>query len=171
MIKSNNNNKEQIGADMNSIEKALEFTKQKHEGQLRKNGSPYYHHPLAVSNRLKEKGYGIDYQMAGLFHDLLEDTDAMEEEILELSNEIVLEAVKLVTKSERVPESEYIAKILENPIAKAVKNEDRIHNLEEALHGDPAFVKRYLEDTRRFYVGRFSTELDEMYERLELVFS
>ncbi len=153
------------------IEKAIEYTTEKHEGQLRKNGSPYINHPIAVMEALREKGYDSDYQLAGLFHDLLEDTEATEEEVLALTNEKVLEAVKLVTKSEDVPEEEYIEKILKNPIAKAVKNEDRIHNLKEAMNGDSGFVKRYLEDTRLHYVGRFSDELDKIYYQLKEQFT
>ncbi len=148
------------------IEKAIEYATAKHEGQLRKNGSPYIKHPIAVMDALKQKGYDTDYQLAGLFHDLLEDTDATEEEILALTNEKVLEAVKLVTKSEDVPEEAYIEKILKNPIAKAVKSEDRIHNLNEAMNGDSEFVKRYLEDTKQNYVGVFSDELDTIYSKL-----
>ena len=55
-----------------NLEKAIDFMKQKHEGQTRLQGTPYYTHPLAVANMLKEKGFPIEYQLAGLFHDLLE---------------------------------------------------------------------------------------------------
>ncbi len=152
------------------IKKAIEYATIKHKNQLRKNGSPYINHPIAVMDALKQKGYDTDYQLAGLFHDLLEDTDATEADILALSNEKVLEAVKLVTKSEDVPEEAYIEKILKNPIAKAVKNEDRIHNLKEAMNGDSEFVKRYLEDTKQHYVGVFSDELDTIYSQLRVRF-
>ena len=90
------------------LEKAIEFIKQKHAGQKRKQGTPYYTHPLAVANLLKEKGFSIEYQIAGLFHDLLEDTDATLQEIIELSNEKVAEAVRLVTKTDGYVMSEYI---------------------------------------------------------------
>ena len=62
----------------------IEYMKQKHEGQLRKQGTPYFMHPLEVSNILKTKGFDENYQIAGLFHDLLEDTDTTYEEILAL---------------------------------------------------------------------------------------
>ena len=64
------------------FEKAIEFIKQKHNGQKRKQGTPYYTHPVAVAELLKEKGFSLEYQIAGLFHDLLEDTDATIEEII-----------------------------------------------------------------------------------------
>ena len=77
--------------------KALEFAALKHSGQYRKGGQPYITHPIAVSEILKEQGFGIDYQIAGLFHDLLEDTDATEAELQALSNAEVVKAVKLLT--------------------------------------------------------------------------
>ena len=63
------------------LEKAIEFMKQKHGNQKRKQGTPYYTHPLAVAELLKQKGFSEEYQLAGLFHDLIEDTDATRDEI------------------------------------------------------------------------------------------
>ena len=77
---------------------ALRFATEKHSGQYRKGGEPYVTHPIAVSEMLKEKGYGIDYLIAGLFHDMLEDTSATEAEIEALGGAKVLEAVKLLTE-------------------------------------------------------------------------
>ena len=57
------------------IDKCIEYMKNKHNGQKRKHGTPYYEHPLSVSNILKEKGFSKEYQIVGLFHDLLEDTN------------------------------------------------------------------------------------------------
>lgn len=76
----------------------IEFIKEKHKGQKRIQGTPYYLHPLEVSNILAEKGLPEDYQVAGLFHDLLEDTDTTYEDILAISNQDIAKAVRLVTK-------------------------------------------------------------------------
>lgn len=146
------------------LEKAIAFMKSKHEGQKRKNGGEYFYHPLRVSEAVKE--LGEEYRIAALFHDLLEDTDATEKDIIELSNEAVLHSVKLVTKDDR-SKDRYINDILSDPIAKAVKNADRIDNLIEALDGDVSFIKGYLENTRKYYLGKFSPELDEAYYKLE----
>ena len=74
------------------IKLAIEFATQKHKGQKRIGGDDYITHPIAVFKMVKEKGYGEDYQIAALFHDLLEDTDTTEQEILSISNQNVLTA-------------------------------------------------------------------------------
>ncbi len=143
-----------------NIEKCIEYATNKHSGQTRKDGTEYIYHPLTVMQILRACGFSIEYQVAGLFHDLLEDTDATEEEIRELSNDTVLEAVKLVTKSKDKSSKDYISDILKNPTAKEVKKADRIHNLTEAKMGDIDFAKRYLENTMQYYYGKFGKELD-----------
>ncbi len=148
------------------LDKAIAFATTKHSGQKRKDGSDYISHPLRVASYLKDKGYDQDYYLAGLFHDLLEDTDATEDEIFELSNQKVLDAVKLVTKSSFVPKDEYIKRILENQIAKEVKAADRLDNLRDALDGKPEFIKRYLENTKKYYLGKFGEEVDQAYYAL-----
>ncbi len=134
------------------INKCYEFMKDKHKGQKRIQGTEYYTHPEAVSNILKEKGFGVEYQVAGLFHDLLEDTDATEEEIVALSSKEVLTAVKLVTKEKGYIPSEYISRIKENEIARMVKLADRMHNLSETHLASKAFQKKYIEETKSLYL-------------------
>jgi len=114
------------------------------------------------------KKYGDDYIITALFHDLLEDTDATEEEILQLSNSRVLKAVKLLTKTKNISSKNYITGILSNGIAKAVKCEDRIHNLQCALEtDDPIFILRYLRNTEEYYVGKFDNRLDAECKKLK----
>lgn len=84
---------------------------------------------MAVSNILKDLEYSSDVQIAGLFHDLLEDTDATKEEILELSNAEVLEVVTLLTKEEGYDMNQYIIRIRANEKALVVKLADRLHTL------------------------------------------
>ena len=125
--------------DKEKYEMALDFAAKKHNGQYRKGGEPYITHPIAVSQYVKKKGFGIDYQITALFHDLLEDTDATENEILEYSNSAVLEAVKLLTKQKGYDMAEYVSKIKANPIAFQVKESDRLHNLRSAFCTDKVF--------------------------------
>lgn len=134
------------------FEKAIEFIKQKHSGQKRKQGTPYYTHPVAVAELLKEKGFSLEYQIAGLFHDLLEDTDATIEEIINLSNKDVAEAVKLVTKIEGYIMKDYIENIKMNDMAKMVKLADRIHNLSESSSGSFEFQEKYIKETKDWFI-------------------
>ena len=135
-----------------NLEKAIEFIKQKHGNQKRKQGTPYYTHPIAVAKLLKEKGFPIEYQIAGLFHDLIEDTDATYEEIIALSNEDVAEAVRLVSKTKGYVMSEYIGNIKKNDMARMVKLADRIHNLSESPNANRKFQAKYIKETREWYL-------------------
>lgn len=130
----------------------IKFIKEKHDGQKRKQGTPYYMHPLAVSNILKENGFSVDYQIAGLFHDLLEDTNVTYEEILEISNPEIAEAVRLVTKEKGYKMSEYINRIKNNNMARIVKLADRIHNLSESHLTSKEFQERYIKETEDWYI-------------------
>lgn len=130
---------------------ALEFATKKHSGQYRKDGREYIVHPYNVSKLLEEKGYGLDYQVAGLFHDLLEDTDATKEEILLLSTPEVLEAVELVTKIDGYTNEVYLPNIFKNEIAREVKMADRLNNLRDAAFCDDKFKVKYIKETKEYY--------------------
>lgn len=80
------------------IQDYIEYIKEKHGNQKRKQGTPYYLHPVEVSNMLKEKGFSEKYQIVGLLHDILEDTETTYEEIEKITNHEIAEAVRLVTK-------------------------------------------------------------------------
>lgn len=158
------------------INKCVEYARTKHANQYRKQGTPYIDHPLAVMSALKSEGLDENYQIAGLFHDLLEDTDATEEEILTLSNEKVLTAVKLVTKIAGYDHIEYINNILYNDIAKKVKAADRIYNLLDSIHfvkdcKNTQFIENYMFNTRKYYYKNFSSKLDQIYEGVLLILS
>lgn len=129
------------------------FIKNKHGNQTRIGGEPYYTHPLSVGEILCNKGYVSDmYFLTGLFHDLLEDTDASEDEILQFGGGNVLEAVKLLTKSEGYIMGEYIGNIKNNEIAKVVKLADRLHNLQCAKVASKKFKDRYIKETEEYYL-------------------
>jgi len=127
------------------------FVKAKHKGQMRDQGIPYFYHPLAVSEILKEKGFNLEYQVTGLFHDLLEDTNTTEEEILELSNERVLEAVKLLTKKEGMSIEEYLNGIKGNHMALMVKLADRYHNLQTLKFRPSKKIQTKLDETMIYF--------------------
>lgn len=144
--------------DSERYNKALEFATKKHFGQYRKGGEPYITHPVTVANYVKNKGFGIDYQITALFHDLIEDTDATEEEILFYGNAQILEAVKLLTKQKGYDMAEYVNAIKNNPIAFQVKESDRLHNLRSALCTDKEFKRKYILETVDWYLD-FSKDI------------
>ena len=147
------------------VRKALDFATEKHKGQKRIGGDDYITHPVAVCEIVKDKGYGEDYQIAALFHDLLEDTNATEEEILSLGNPEILTAVKLLTKQKGYDMQEYIGAIKSNEIAFVVKGADRLHNLQCALVTDVEFKRKYILETVDWYLG-FSPEIKQAVKRL-----
>ena len=151
--------------DSESFQLAFEFAKAKHKGQKRIGGDDYITHPIAVCELVKERGFGEDYQIAALFHDLLEDTDATEEEILKYSNQKILEAVILLTKKKGYNMAEYISAIQQNPIAFAVKAADRLHNLQCAIVTDEEFKRKYILETVDWYLD-FSPEIRKAVKRL-----
>ncbi len=151
--------------DEERYDNALRFAAEKHKGQFRIGGDEYITHPMAVAEIVKRQGYGIDVQIAALFHDLLEDTDAKESEILALSNENVLEAVKLLTKQKGYVMESYVSAIRKNEMAFSVKGADRLHNLRCAFACDEDFKRRYILETVDRYLD-FSPEIPKAVKKL-----
>ncbi len=139
--------------DSELLERALTFAAKKHKGQLRIGGDEYITHPIALCEIIKQKGFGLDYQIAALFHDLLEDTDATENEILEYGNEEILKAVKLLTKKKPYSMADYMGAVRSNEMACAIKEADRLHNLRCALVADDKFKRKYILETVDWYLG------------------
>lgn len=151
--------------DEERYDNALRFAAEKHKGQFRIGGAEYITHPMAVAEIVREKGKNIDCQIAALFHDLLEDTDATENEILALSNENVLEAVKLLTKQKGYVMESYVSAIRKNEMAFSVKGADRLHNLRCAFACDEDFKRRYILETVDWYLD-FSPEIPKAVKKL-----
>ena len=89
------------GADMELIDRAVEYANAKHRYQKRKDGSPYIIHPLAVAQIVAEMGLDSDAILGALLHDCIEDTDASHEDIEKLFGVTVAELVEGVTKLTR----------------------------------------------------------------------
>lgn len=157
---------EKMSVSEEKYEKALAYATAMHAGQMRIGGEPYITHPVAVAELLKEQGYGLDYQIAGLFHDLLEDTDATEEAISELGSPRILKTVKILTKYRGYRMAEYVAAIRKDEMAFAVKSADRLHNLRTAYVTSEAFRRKYIQETKDWYLD-FSPEIAAETEKLE----
>ena len=64
------------------LEKAMRWSALCHLGQIRKaTGVPYFEHPVAVALMLDRAGFDEDVVIAGLLHDVVEDTAATLEDV------------------------------------------------------------------------------------------
>lgn len=84
--------------DDTAIIKAYDIALRLHEGQFRKSGEPYIIHPIAVAKILA--GFGMDNEtvIAGLLHDVVEDTEYTREQLVEDFDEKIAQLVDGVTK-------------------------------------------------------------------------
>ena len=85
-------------SDIKKIQKAYTLAFYAHEGQLRRDGSKYITHPLAVSNILLDLKMDPDSICAALMHDVLEDCDVNKNNLKKLFGDSVAEIVDGVSK-------------------------------------------------------------------------
>ncbi len=84
--------------DLSRVEKAYQVAKEAHEGQLRQSGEPYLIHPLQVAIILADLELDLETIIAGLLHDVVEDTKVSLEDIAEMFGDEVAGLVDGVTK-------------------------------------------------------------------------
>jgi len=136
------------GADMELIDRAVQYADAKHCHQKRKDGSPYIIHPLAVAEVVCEMGLDIDAILGALLHDCIEDTDASHDEIEKLFGTTVAELVEGVTKLTRANFSSSEQAQMENlrkmfmAMSKdirvvLIKIADRLHNMRTMQYQTP----------------------------------
>ena len=159
---------------MLNYELALQFATKKHQGQFRVGGVPYITHPVAVAEYLKNKNFPIEYQIAGLFHDLLEDTDTTYDEIEKITNTEIAKSVKLLTKESGYDMKQYIERIKDNEMARMVKLADRIHNLSEAHLASKEFQCKYIKETEEWFIDLakgtvFEEDLNKVLQSLKKI--
>lgn len=105
--------------------KAMKLCYLAHRDQLDKSGVPYVFHPVHLAEQMTDE----DTTVAALLHDVVEDTEYTLADLAAMGfSDGVLAAIRLLTHRDGVPYMEYVAKIRENPIAKAVKLADLTHN-------------------------------------------
>ncbi|MFG3136106.1 HD domain-containing protein [Streptomyces sp. NPDC048211] len=112
---------------MNSLSEVDALAAEAHAGQVDKIGVPYIEHVRAVAAGLAP--FGDELVMAGLLHDIIEDTDWTADRLREegLSNRVV-SAVEAVTNQKGVPYEEKIRRIVASSDATLVKISDNAHN-------------------------------------------
>lgn len=84
--------------DLELIKKAYDLSEEAHSGQLRKSGEDYFVHPVEVALILTELEMDDATIVAGLLHDVIEDTAYSYEELVDMFSEEVAMLVDGVTK-------------------------------------------------------------------------
>jgi len=157
---------------MKNITLAIMFAAKKHDGQTRRNKTPYIYHPIRVADKLKQDGWPDVVQITALLHDVLEDTNTAKEELIVMFDDEIADAVDLLTRKPGMTEDVYVSNILSNQIAKAVKEVDKIDNILESVSkirndADYQFADHYVRKARKYYYNKFSKELNTVIEDAE----
>lgn len=105
--------------------KALKLCFEAHKNQVDKTGLPYVFHPFHLAEQMDNEIATV----CALLHDIVEDTEYTFEDLKNMGfpNEVI-EVLKLLTHEENVPYMDYVKALSINPIAKAVKIADLMHN-------------------------------------------
>jgi len=143
--------------DKKLIEKAYYFAENAHSGQLRNSGEPYFIHVYETAKILAELGMDAKTIVAGLLHDVLEDTDTSEEtltqefgkEIVTLVNGVTKLGTMKYTGAERHVESlrKFFMAMANDLRILIIKLADRLHNVRTLQYVKPEKQKRIALET------------------------
>ena len=110
---------------LSELERALALAVYHHRGAQDKGGEPYILHVLRVMMLVDTKAE----KTAALLHDLLEDSEVKEEDLLKLQfSPSIVKSVVLLTRTKEEEYEEYIRRVAENPISRNVKLADLSDN-------------------------------------------
>lgn len=139
--------------------KALEFAREKHKGQMRKNNTPveYITHPINVANLVKKfanNAENIDDLVSSAYlHDTLEDTNTTYEELICNFGNIISNLVKELTNNDvlkkEMGKTKYLSMKMANMSEDAliIKLCDRLDNVSSLYDTNKAFIDKYLRET------------------------
>ncbi|SFJ74579.1 RelA/SpoT family protein [Methylophaga sulfidovorans] len=147
---------------VDAIRRAYHFADHAHEGQTRRSGERYITHPLAVAHVLAMMHMDYECIMAGLLHDVIEDTALTKADLAAEFGEEVGELVEGVTKlakaafeTQKHAQAENLRKMLlamsRDIRVIIVKLADRLHNMRTLGHLRPEKRRRIANETLDIY--------------------
>ena len=168
--------------DFSLVERAYQIANDAHKDQKRKSGEPYIIHPLCVAIILAELELDKETIIAGILHDVVEDTVMTDEELAEIFGKEVALLVDGVTKltqlnwsSDKVEmQAENLRKMF---LAMAkdirvilIKLSDRLHNMRTMQYMKPEKQKEKSRETIEIYapladrlgISKIKIELDDL---------
>ncbi len=175
LVKQNN-----PGADLTMLELAFDFATKAHAGQKRLDGTDYITHSLETAYTLAHMNLDLDTIIAGLLHDVPEDTAVTLEEVEANFGPQVGKLVKGVTKLgkikyrglERYAENlrKMFVAMAEDVRVVIIKLTDRLHNLKTLSSLPPVKQQRIARETLEIYapianrlgIGELKGELEDL---------
>ena len=168
--------------DLSRVKRAFDIANEAHMNQRRKSGEPYIIHPLCVAIILAELEMDMDTVIAGILHDVVEDTVMTDEELTEVFGKQVALMVDGVTKLTQLNWSADKVEMQAENLRKMflsmakdirvilIKLADRLHNMRTLQYMKPEKQKEKSRETIEIYapladrlgISRIKVELDDL---------